>query len=182
LREEKTVDQCFVLKILRGTGGAPDGIVANAIRLRDEQSIRDRGGSKVYTYDSVWCVLDVESPENPEPVRKAKALAENNGIEVCFSNPSFEIWLLGHFVREGKSYNCAKSVEDRLDKFWQGRTGRDYDKCDRGIYNIISGLTDQAIQNAQWVREEHHKNKKNPLDCNSSTEVYRLVKFLLSRD
>jgi choline dehydrogenase-like flavoprotein len=87
-----------------------------------------------------------------------------------------------HFVREGRYYRNAKAVEQRLNKSWPDHTGQKYDKSAPRIYNMISGLTDQAIQNAQWVREEHHKDKKNPLDCNSSTEVYRVVKFLLGWD
>jgi len=179
LKNEDSIKAGFKVNIKR-TGDSPDKVVRRAIELKEEEELRDSEG--IFTYDQIWCVLDVEGPENLKSITEAIDLAQKNNIYLCLSNPCFEIWLLSHFVREGRYYRSAKAVEQRLNKSWRDHTGQEYDKSAPRIYDMISGLTDQAIQNAQWVREEHHKNRKNPLDCNSSTEVYRLVKFLLSRD
>ena len=179
LKNEDRVKAGFKVNIKR-TGDCPDKVVRRAIELQEEEELRDSEG--IFTYDQIWCVLDMEGPENLKSMNEAIGLAQKNNIRLCLSNPCFEIWLLSHFVREGRYYRNAKAVEQRLNKSWPDHTGQKYDKSAPRIYNMISGLTDQAIQNAQWVREEHHKNKKSPFDCNSSTEVYRLVKFLLGRD
>ena len=179
LKNEDSVKAIFKVNIKR-TGDCPDKVLRRAIELQEEQELRDSEG--IFAYDQVWCVLDVEGPENLKSMNEAIDLAQKNNIRLCLSNPCFEIWFLSHFVREGRYYRSAKAVEQRLNKPWHDRIGQEYDKTDARIYDMISDLTDQAIQNAQWVREEHHKDKKNPLDCNSSTEVYRLVKFLLGWD
>jgi hypothetical protein len=45
-------------------------------------------------YDQVWCVFDRD--DHPR-FNEAIKMAQDNGLELAISNPSFELWLLLHF-------------------------------------------------------------------------------------
>jgi hypothetical protein len=57
--------------------------------------------------------------------------------------------------------------------------GEDYQKNDEKIYPRLSAYTGTAIQNARSVREDHFRETTDLAECNSATEVYRLVERLL---
>ena len=68
------------------------GLGANTVSLvRETIVLRDAGD-----YDSVWCVFDRDSFPL-QNFNRALQLAEQNGINVAYSNEAFEIWYLLHF-------------------------------------------------------------------------------------
>jgi hypothetical protein len=100
-----------------------------------------------------------------------------NGIQPCFSNPAFEVWLLSHFQKTTNSYLDCNAVQRDLAPHWKSHFNREYDKADAEIFHLVSPLTADAISNAQWVREEYHLGRPI-LDCNAATDVYVLVRVL----
>ena len=74
---------------LGSTRGEPLGLVREALRHRE----REQGDS----FDQVWCVFDVESPDPHASLSEAIALAHRNGIKCGITNPCFELWLILHF-------------------------------------------------------------------------------------
>lgn len=46
--------------------------------------------------DEVWCVFDVEWPQNHPNLRAAVELARAHGVKLAISTPCFEIWLILH--------------------------------------------------------------------------------------
>lgn len=81
--------------VIAGAHGVPLTLVREAKRLMEDARERaKRERDEFLSYDSVWCVFDVdEHPNVPEAVDMACA----NGIELAISNPCFELWLLLHF-------------------------------------------------------------------------------------
>src|SRR5579862_1106584 len=77
------------------SGGTPKTLVEYAVELKvDAEQAAKREKDQNLTYDSVWCVFDVdEHPFVPE----ARQQARDNRIEVAVSNPCFELWALLHF-------------------------------------------------------------------------------------
>ena len=49
--------------------------------------------------DSIWCVFDRDDNSN-EVLLRAKQSAQKEGYHLAYSNPSFELWLLLHFVNQ----------------------------------------------------------------------------------
>lgn len=78
-----------------GEGVGPKVLVERAVeKKRDAEAEAKRSRDAFARYEDVWCVFDVDQhPLLPEAKRQAAA----NGIRVCISNPSFEIWLLLHY-------------------------------------------------------------------------------------
>jgi hypothetical protein len=124
--------------------------------------------------------MDTKGPHKRQSLAKALRLARHNDINVCLSNPAFEVWLLSHFERSAGFYLDGGAVIVKLNRHWVKNFSMEYHKADDRLYHRIAGSTSVAIANAQWVRETHHREKRDMVDCNSSTEVYLLVKQLLA--
>ena len=84
VRDVASVD----IRVDEGTGGAvPLTLVEAAAEARARSSGEDG------EIDEVWCVFDVEWPQNHPNLKRALALARESGVRVAVSNPCFELWL-----------------------------------------------------------------------------------------
>ena len=173
LKLEDNVTAKFSLTVKKGHGRSPEGVIEEALKYKRQAE------NRVEYYDEVWCVLDVEGPDKRESLENAMVVAQQNDITLCLSNPCFEVWLLAHFLRQSRAYNDCDSVIVQLNSHWQGLCGQNYRKNDEQIYSRVSSLTITAIENAKLVREIDHRDIINTADANSSTEVYKLVSYLI---
>ena len=173
LRKRPDVAKGFRVTVKKGKGFSPEEVLIETITQK--QQAENRGED----YDEVWCVLDVEGPSKRASLDKAVSMAEGSGVLPCLSNPSFEIWFLSHFVREARAYMDCNAVMVRLNNYWKKHCGQTYKKGDDRVYDRVSDRTQTAIDNARWGRETHYGGECNTAECNSSTEVYRLVEHLL---
>lgn len=58
--------------------------------------------------DVIWCVFDRD--ENSDAaLQKAKQVAMKEGYRLAYSNPSFELWFLLHFVNQSAFPNKPKN-------------------------------------------------------------------------
>ena len=169
LKREDAVSARFAVTV-KGAGGfdAEYG-VRRAIVERDRLTTE---------FDEVWCVLDTERPRKRASLKKAIRLAGKEGIRLCLSNPCFEVWVLAHFERTARHFADCSAVVRVVARRWKKQFGQDYRKSD-DLYGRLVDLLSAAVANARWVRETHHKGESDTADCNSSTDVYRLVGHLL---
>ncbi|WP_433391056.1 RloB family protein [Micromonospora sp. KLBMP9576] len=72
-------------------GGSPVDLVRGAARRRQRDD-----------FDEAWAVCDVDD----YPTRPATREADANDVQLAWSNPCFEVWLLLHYG------NCAGYVEN----------------------------------------------------------------------
>jgi hypothetical protein len=173
LREEEAVRRRFSVVVQKGKGGSCLTVVQQAVAEQQKAAARQED------YDEVWCVFDVERAGQREQVTKARTLADRHGIRLALSNPSFEVWLLAHFVRTKKSFGDCDEVIKELNKHWQREFGQDYEKNDEQLYMRLASRTQTAIDNARKVREQDWGSSCDIIDCNSATDVYLLVEHLL---
>ena len=174
LKREDAVAERFAVTVKKGRRGTRVQIVNGVIKYKNEYG---------KTYDETWCVMDVERLDTPvvrQDFEEACALARENDIQLCLSNPSLEVWFRAHFVRSSKHFRDCDAVIRELNRYWRDRfNGQAYDKADDGIYEKLRPFLDDAIHNAQDVRETDHRDKTDMVECNSSTEMYFLVRKLL---
>lgn len=173
LRDEEAVRQHFSLMIKKGKGGSCLAVVEEAIAEQEKAAARDEG------FDEVWCVFDVEQAAQREQVIEARTLAAKHGLQLALSNPSFECWLLAHFVRTKRSFANHHAVTEVLNKHWGREFGRDYEKNDKQLYTRLAGRIRTAVDNARKVRTEDWGSSLDIVDCNSATDVYLLIERLL---
>jgi hypothetical protein len=173
LKREDHVARNYDITIKRGKGGSRVDIVTKL--LSHVQSVNKE-------YDHRYCVLDTEhlrSEEEREDFSTAMALAAQKNVTCFVSNPCFEVWLLAHFERTCQCFPDCDSVIQRINKYWKVQFKREYAKNDELIYLKLRGQTRSAINRARQVREIDHKGETEVVECNSSTERYRLIEKLL---
>jgi len=167
------------VSVRRGYGGNAVGIVKNAIKeAKKFKPDRKRG-------DRVFLLLDAEGPGNvpgkgrtPE-LPAAEKLAHKNGIEIIYSCPPFEYWLLCHFANVPKAQfaDCA-AVVAALNKRWNKVSAAKYDKADQDIFKRTADLLDTARAQALGI-DLHHIKSGSARRVNPSTQVYELVAILI---
>jgi hypothetical protein len=173
LKTETAVAAKFAITVKKGPGFSATNVVNKTLSLKEGARRRKEN------YDEIWCVLDVETSASRKDLNEAMKIARENDLQICLSNPCFEVWILSHFVRHARAYNNCDAVIVELNPHWQREFGQEYQKNDEHIYPRLKDKTSAAVSNAEWVRETHHCTAKSVADCNSSTEVYKLVKYLL---
>jgi hypothetical protein len=162
------------VSVARGKGGNARGIVESAIKeAKKFQPTRNRG-------DRVFLLLDTEGPGRAPELPGADKLAEKNGIEIVYSCPAFEYWLLCHFERISRGYfKDCDTVIAALNKKWNSVCNTQYDKADQDIFDRLSDLLDVARAQALAI-DLHYLGSEGAARCvNPSTQVYELIAILI---
>ena len=122
-------------------------------------------------YDSIWCVFDRDEHLY---VLEAIKEAKNNGFQVAFSNPSFELWYLLHFQDQ------TAHIErwDVCKKLGLPECIPNYKKGMKDLFSNLEDNLPDAIARAQKLRKIHRDNLNKTTE-NPSTTVDELVSFLL---
>ena len=170
------------ISVKRGYGGDARRIVRNAIKeLKKFQPDRKRG-------DRVFLLLDTEGPgavlgggRGPE-LPAAEKLAAENGIEIVYSSPAFEYWLLCHFENISRGlFKSCDAVIAQLDKAsrWKAICKTTYDKADPEIFHRLADLFDLARAQSLEIDLNHLQTKGKFRGVNPSTQVCELIAILI---
>ena len=149
----------------------PQNMVTTAVTLRDKRAEAAKKSVLLAPYDEVWVVFDREATHHVRgkqlPAAISKAAEEE--ISVALSNPSFEFWLLLHYVFTTKPFSDAQAVIRELKKH--------IPKYKKRLFPLdeLFALLRTAIKNASACLA-HHKAAQG--DGNPSTEAHLLVTSL----
>ena len=127
-------------------------------------------------FRDIWLVFDRDEVRNFDKlIEEAKEAKMNIG----WSNPCFEIWLMSYF-QIPKNIDVSQKCCETFEKIFKENTSKKYKKSEVKIYNILceNGDEDKAIQRA---REKYHQVKKEyskPSKMIGCTTVYKLVEEL----
>ena len=125
-------------------------------------------------YRIPWIVFDRDQVQGFDEIIKE---AEDNGIQVGWSNPCFEIWMYAYFgsmpaIRD--SWTCCSE----FGRVYETKTGQKYSKADEQMYGKIckAGDEEKAIQIAQQKLEQcKREGKTKPSEMCPCTTVHELV-------
>ena len=171
------------VRVARGKGGSARGIVERAIFEKKKFEPDPRHG------DCVFLLMDTEGTGRAAELPDAMKLAAKNKIEVIYSSPAFEYWLLCHFEKIPRCYfkDCA-SVMVELDKQWKLVSKSNYDKSDKDIFSRLSDQFQVARKQALEIDLHHLKTAQSSSNFNTaqsssnfnpSSQVYELIGILL---
>lgn len=167
------------VSVARGKGGDARAIVENAIQQRKKFEPNKK------RHDRVFLLLDAEGPGNApgggriRELPAAEKLAAENGIEIIYSCPSFEYWLLCHFTNISRAHfaDCS-AVMAALNKRWSGVSNLPYDKSDLDLFARLAKLLDIARCQALKIDLHHFTTSGSVRYINPSTQVYELIAIL----
>ena len=157
--------------------GSPVTIVREAVRIRENDKDFDaRQGDRCY------CLLDVEphDTEKAPLLNEASELAEQNGIHILLSNPSFEFWLLCH-VANASSLKALLASPQEADKALRRifGVGKNELNADENRFHRLVERAGAAASAAREIHCQHHAAVPDIRRANPSTTVYLLVEYLL---
>lgn len=144
-------------------GGVPLTVVEKAKELmKAAQNRAKKQSDENLAYDEVWCVFDRD--DHPH-VSGSLQMARDNQIEVAFSNPCFELWLLLHFQDQ-------PGMQDRNDI--QRLLKNHLPNLDKNIQfeDFHQGYAD-ALRRAKQLDAEAERDGEP--DRNPTTGVWRLT-------
>lgn len=128
--------------------------------------------ASIIDYSQVWCVFDKDDFKD-ESFNTACQKAQDNNIEIAYSNESFELWYILHFnLHQSQSHRgeYIRILKDILET---------YEKNDPNIVDKIykkGGSVDRAIAYAKKLDDDSSHlpfSQRNP-----STNLYKLVEEL----
>ena len=127
-------------------------------------------------FRDIWLVFDRDEIKNFDKLIEE---AKENKMNVGWSNPCFEIWLMSYF-QNPKNINDSQKCCETFEKIFKENTDKNYEKSEEKIYNILckKGDENKAIQRA---REKYHQVRKEysqPSKMIGCTTVYKLVEEL----
>lgn len=127
-------------------------------------------------FRDIWLVFDRDEVKNFDKlIEEAKEAKMNVG----WSNPCFEIWLMSYF-QIPKNIDVSQKCCETFEKIFKENISKKYKKSEVKIYNILceNGDENKAIQRA---REKYHqiiKEYSQPSKMIGCTTVYKLVEEL----
>ena len=145
------------------------------------QKARATMGTKPYYPDEgdvLWCVFDRDD-NSEEVLRKAKKAATREGYKLAYSNPSFELWFLLHFINQRAEVSDCHALIRLLRQ--PGRLEQ-YEK-NQDVYDQLESLQEKAIGRARKRIHELEEEQKEIISRqgNPVTTVSELVEYLNSR-
>lgn len=118
--------------------------------------------------DDIWCVCDVDDTTAAQ-VADARALAARNGIRLCLSNRSFEIWLGLHYRQSDGVLATEEDAIRHVAAHYPKYTARS-----KVIpFDLLLPRTGTACANAIWLAG---RGCGNPM-----TDVHTLVSVLFEK-
>ena len=127
-------------------------------------------------FRDIWLVFDRDEVKNFDKLIED---AKESKMNVGWSNPCFEIWLMSYF-QNPKNIDDSQKCCETFEKIFMENTSKKYKKSEEKIYNILceKGNENRAIERSRekyyQVRREYSKPSKM-IGC---TTVYKLVEEL----
>jgi hypothetical protein len=152
---------------VKGIGKSTCALVKEAVKRRSLGSFSD-----------VWVVFDKDDNIDFDDAIK---LAKDEGLNVAWSNESFELWLLLHF-QDLNSPLTRNYYESKLDSHFKrlNYNNGKYEKNIKNIFEVIKDNTLKAIERSEKLLNEHKCNRINICSkMNPATNVQELVNILL---
>ena len=125
-------------------------------------------------YRIQWIVFDRDQVQGFDEII---AEAEKKDIQVGWSNPCFEIWMLAYFGAMPAlhdSWTCCSE----FGRVYESKIGQKYSKADEKMYEklCVVGNEEKAIQIAQQKLAQCERDgKKKPSEMCPCTTVHKLV-------
>lgn len=137
--------------------GKPGDLVREAIAAKRASRSEDFSGPH-----AIWAIFDCD--DHPR-VSETRRLAKDNGVQVAYSEPCFEVWALLHFVDGMGPMNSARAI-DRLCEYIPS-----YKRVKRLDVDALRPGYEAAVRSAYRLRQARHQD--------GTTKPYTDVDILL---
>lgn len=155
----------FNLYFVNSEATDPESMIKKAVDIYRKNDLNEKNGDKVF------CLIDLDlSKERYQVINKMLQKNIYKKINVIFSNPCFEIWLLYHFIEYPRVEKCSSDVKKQLKNYI-----KNYEE-NFNNYEII-GIYEKYITAMNRSENRNHLYSESiPLyERNPYTEVQNLI-------
>jgi len=156
-----------------GQGAEIVRVVDEAIRLREERATAAKESIQLAPFDEVWCVVDTECRNDNPSWKRGVDRSTATGLNLAWSNPCFEFWLLLHFELIGRSFHGYARVRPFLT-----RHIKQYEKS-MDCFEQLAPRIPTAIEHSKQIHRSQWQHTPDAIDCNPGTTVHELVERLI---
>lgn len=143
---------------------------------KNTESLVNLASKYVNDYDEVWCVYDKDSFE-AQQFNNAYSTAVKKGMNVAYSNESFELWYLLHFDFHNTQIGRVAYIK-KLDKKFREIFKKDYQKNSEDTYELLKSRQETALRNADNLERIQRVSGVTPSNQSPVTLVHHLVRKL----
>lgn len=161
--------QSVSVRVFKPKDHSPFGMVKEAKRLISEAK-REKNA-----FDHVWVVFDKDDhtkvPDAFELARTSKP-----EINIAFTTPCFEYFVLLHFKKTSKPFKKCDDIIHEIKTDWLP----EYDKA-RNIFEILLDHKEEGLNNSAWVVTQFNheiQSGRRIYELSSYSNVHELVRFL----
>lgn len=136
------------------------------------------------TYSDIWIVLDRDQVINFDKIINQ---ADQNNINIAWSNPCIEIWFLAYFKNMPSDLTSTQCC-NRFGQEFKKQIGQEYNKNDDGIYQKLRTYGDEAkaLKRAEdrykaWLDRSGYESYIPPSEMNPCTLLFELVGEIRSK-
>jgi len=170
---QQEFDNAQILVEATGVGGVPSTVADEAIRhakgLRRGMRGRASGRSSFEEADQVWVVFDQDHhPDVPNVVVRCR----DNKVEVAYSNPCFELWLVLHLEPHDRPAE-ASDVQARLHALY---SAYDHEKSPGPDFSDL--LATLAVAEQRASDQAQRRQEEGAPSGNPSTTVFQLLRAI----
>lgn len=177
------LDTTIEVKVIGDTPHTdPNGLLKDAIDLRDEREQEARKSNVLRPYDEVWIVFDTEWPGKHKTLPRAVNDMAAKGFEVGISNPSFETWFLLHDRPTPPGCACCDDAIAQLKKLHANlkNYGKDEEAAQKCVeWSLSERRLALALRHACAQPDDCFSATQPPLPTATATSVHRLVQLLV---
>jgi hypothetical protein len=139
-----------------------------------EELVSWKGKSDFEEGDLIVCLFDRDS-NTEQQLKSAKTKADKNKIQIFFSNPCFEIWILAHYE------DCSSCEPKQVYTHLKDRHSIDVKKK-KELYEFTKDNLQEAITRCEKLIRNLSSKKINILGIHSNpvTEVHKLIELINS--
>ena len=145
-------------------GAVPFTLVSAAV------DFKSRSSEEAGEIDEIWCLFDVECPDNHPNLKEAVDLANRDNIGLAISNPCFELWLALHFEDHTDCLTTDEAVELR-----SSHDGSSDKSVDGPTY---MPRRSKAYRRAGYLDRMHQRKGNAFPDDNPSSGMFRFLEAI----
>lgn len=128
-------------------------------------------------FRDIWLVFDRDEVRNFDSLIEE---AKNSKMNVGWSNPCFEIWLMA-YLKNLENISHSQTCCSKFEKIYIEKTGKSkYEKSEEKIYDVLLEFGDEekAIEKARIKYYNSKEEYRIPSKMIGCTTVYKLVEEL----
>lgn len=153
-----------------------DHIVLNVFKAKTKELVNRCAEQAALSpqYREPWIAFDRDKVVDFDGIIRR---AEEKGIKAGWSNPCIEVWFEAYFGHM-HDYPDSKTCCSRFGESFKSKTGKEYDKSEIQIYELLSKYGDEkrAIEVAEKRMQNHQKGeKKLPSEMCPGTTLHYLI-------